>query len=120
MKLSELVSHQRNWESERGIKNGNDGINRIQMELDEAREAETPEQRIWELIDVFIISAGGIAGIAEKLNIGDEQIDEMIVYKLGMNSRKYPVENFQQGWSTEEAIAYSRCVWAYLRGDLEE
>lgn len=114
MKLSELVAHQREWEESRGIRNGNDGINRIQAELDEAMEAETPEQRIWEIIDVLIISAGGIAGLADKLQIPDEQIDQMINQKLFINSKKYPVDRFQE-MPTEEAIAYSRLVWEYLK-----
>jgi hypothetical protein len=114
MKLSELVAHQREWESVRGIRNGNDGIDRIQMELDEAKEADTPEQRIWELIDVFIISAGGIAGLADKLGIPNEQIDRMIEQKLYVNNRKYPAERFQE-MGTDDAIAYSRLVWEYLK-----
>lgn len=114
MKLSELVAHQREWEGSRGIKNGNDGIDRIQNELDEAREAVDPEHRIWEIIDVLIISAGSIATLADKLSIPDEQVDKMIDQKLYINDRKYPVDRFQE-MGTEDAIAYSRMVWEYLK-----
>jgi hypothetical protein len=110
MNLSELIHHQQQWESERGINNPNCNIPRIQVELDEAKAETDPLKILEELIDVQIILAGGLAKAAEEAGCQIGDINEMILTKLAINSIKYDVEVFQSN-PTEIAVTFARHYW---------
>lgn len=112
MNLSELVSQQDKWEKERGIDNGNYNLDRIQVELDEAKAETNPLKVLEELIDTVIITAGGIAKACESAGIGFEQVDELLRTKLALNSRKYDLKRwFTQDRSPEDAQRVARYYW---------
>lgn len=112
MNLPELIHNQRRWEGERGIKNGHYGIDRVQVELDEAREATNLEEKLAELIDVQIILAGTFSRLCAELGVAPEQIPKMIDDKLKVNEIKYNLRYFKE-WSPDEAQAYARYVWSF-------
>lgn len=114
MNISELIRLQTEWEQQRGIKNGNWGGDRIQAELDEAKDEPDLYRKLVEYADVLIITTGSIGAVLSALDMAPEQFEQVIKTKLAVNDKKYPLERFQE-MPTEEAIAYSRLVWEYLK-----
>lgn len=110
MKISELVEHQSKWEGIRGINNGHYNIPRIQEELDEASVETDPLKALGELIDVVIITAGGMAKASGQAGISFEQVDEMIKAKLALNDLKYNLRLFEE-YDVATAIRLSRHYW---------
>lgn len=111
MNLSELSRHQRNWEVERGIDNGKHNIERVQEELDEAREAVEPLDTLEEMIDVVIVLSAGMAKIVEELGLEDDFIDKLLEAKLVTNSIKYRMEFFGTR-GVDDAISAARHWWS--------
>jgi len=111
MKWSELVSYQKDWETKRRIDNPNHNIDRIQVELDEAREATSPKDRLIELIDVAIITAGGMYKLCDELGIPYSEVDLMLRDKLQINELKYNPKLFE-GVTPEQGQMLARYYWA--------
>jgi len=111
MKIQELITHQRTWESDRGIKNPNHNLERTQVELDEAKNELDPLKRLVEYIDVLIIASGGMAKLVDELGLKDEDVSKMIESKLDINVEKYPEESFY-GITTSWAITRCRYMWS--------
>lgn len=107
MQIHELVSHQRQWEGNRGIKNPNHNLDRTQLELDEAKEEMDPMKRLVEMVDVLIILSGGMARLCDDLGVKEDTIDDIIRLKLDLNDKKYEQETFDSH-SVETAVSRSR------------
>lgn len=107
MRISELARHQIEWESARGIKNGNWGVDRIQEEIDEARDEESLRAKLVELCDVIIIATGSAGTLAQYLGMEMEQLENLIGTKLMINDLKYPLREDwdRENWQEE----MSRC-----------
>jgi hypothetical protein len=108
MQIKELVSLQQYWESRRGINNGHFNIPRIRDEIDEAEAEQDPLKVLGELIDVIIITAGGLAKALEET--GQTNLDELIMAKIRLNNLKYPIYLFDE-MGAELAIPYCREIW---------
>lgn len=111
MRLSELVAYQKRWEGVRGIQNQNHNIDRIQVELDEAREEPNPYKRLIELIDVAIITAGGMYKLCDELGIPYSDVDFLLREKLQVNELKYNPKYFE-GVTPEQGQLLARYYWA--------
>jgi len=110
MKLSELINKQTKWEYDRGIVNGNHGIDRIQVELDEARDEPDLHKRLIEMADVIIIATGSVGALLTELDLTAQDFESLLMAKMAQNNRKYPVQVFQN-MSPDEAIQYCRDRW---------
>jgi hypothetical protein len=110
MEIERLISNQKAWEAERGIVNGNDNLNRTQVELDEAFEETDAYKRLVEMCDVLIILSGGMAKICEKLDLPHNVVSSIIEEKLEINEHKYPQEVFD-AHSPETAVSMCRHYW---------
>ena len=119
MKLSEHVESQGMWQINRGIDasiNGKWGTDRIQVEIDEAKAEIDPLKGLEELIDVTIITFGGMYEAAKEAGIPFEELDRMLEAKLEINSLKYPESIRGMFETTEEYIQFCRDRWAANRG----
>jgi hypothetical protein len=114
MDLPELIQHQIKWEKDRGIHNGNWGGDRIQVELDEAKEEPDLYKKLVEYADVTIITMGSVGALVKALDLTAEDFQQILVKKLAINDAKYPLSNFESR-STEEAIEYSKNKWDGMR-----
>lgn len=110
MRLAELIQYQQKWEQDRGIKNGNWGADRIQVELDEAKEEPNLYRKLIEMADVTIITLGSAGALIGALDLTAEDFEKIIETKMLINEDKYPIENFV-GRTTEEAIQFCRDNW---------
>ena len=110
MKLSTEIERSLQWESERGIQNGNWGGDRIQAELDEAKEEDDLYKKLVEYADVAIILFGSVGAVLKHLDLEAHVFEGIIEEKRAINQRKYPVEEFQKR-SVPEALAHCRKEW---------
>jgi len=110
MDLPELIEYQSRWESDRGIHNGNWGADRIQVELDEAKEEPDLYKKLVEYADVAIITMGSVGAVIKALDLTAEDFEQILLKKLAINEAKYPLSQFV-GRTTDEAIAHCRSVW---------
>jgi hypothetical protein len=113
MNLSELIESQVKWESDRGIKNHNWGGDRIQLELDEAKEEPDLYRKLMEYADVTIITMGSVGAVLKALDLTAEDFEKIIDAKTAVNDQKYPLSEFE-GKPVDEAILDCREVWRYL------
>lgn len=121
--MSELAGFIRfsgNWQEERGIVNPNYGADRIMDELIEAKEEPDLYKKLVEYADVFIVLGGSIYDLLKQLNMQAEQFESLVEQKQEINCIKYPVERFQNGKASDEAIAYSRFVWSFNQPEWTE
>ena len=110
MKISELARHQILWESDRGIKNGGWGVDRIQQEVDEARDEDDLHRKLVEICDAIIIATGSAGVLAKHLGYEVEALESIIATKMGLNDLKYP----KDGWDKDnwqEEMAKCRANW---------
>lgn len=110
MEIKHLINTQSVWESQRGIKNGNWGVDRVQAELDEAKEETNLYKKLQEYADVLIILTGSIGLVVEELDLDAEVFESMVVEKLKTNEEKYPIGVFQL-LPQDEAVALCRAAW---------
>lgn len=110
MRITEFLTHQRQWEQHRGIVNNHHGLDRIRKELDEAYEAKTENELFGELIDVFIIASGSLAQMGDGLGYTDQETYQFVAEKLAANEVKYPKEVFEK-MGMEAAVALCRAAW---------
>lgn len=111
MKISDIINQQARWEYDRRIKNGNWGADRIQVELDEAKEEPDLYKKLVEYADVFIITMGSVGGLITALNMTAEDFETVVKGKLALNELKYPLSVFES-LPTNEAVALCRALWA--------
>lgn len=110
MRIAELINDQTEWERRRGIKNGNWGADRIQLELNEAREEPDLNKKLIEFADVIIITTGSVGALLKALDMTAEDFERVLADKLLRNDVKYP-EPYFKGRTTEEAIQFCRDNW---------
>lgn len=116
MKISELIRSQGEWESERGIVNGNYGLDRTMTELFEAYSTLDIFERLGEMIDVLICTGGSLAALGKVNGLCPEQIENMIKLKLRINEIKYNLKYFENR-TPDEAQEYARYVWNLEQGE---
>jgi hypothetical protein len=111
MKISELARHQILWESDRGIKNGGWGVERIQQEVDEARDEDDLRRKLVELCDIIIVATGSAGVLTEYLGYEVEALESIISSKLAINDIKYSTKD---GWDKDNwqgEMAKCRAHW---------
>ena len=110
MNIAELIRYQQDWEARRGIKNGHFGLERVQVEMDEAWQADSPEELLKEVIDVFIIAAGALGQLSEEVGKCPEQVETMLKDKIKLNEKKYPESVFRE-MEWQAAVTLCRALW---------
>lgn len=123
MHFSEAGRHQKAWQDARGMNeelNGRCNLDRIQVEIDEARAEPDPLLLLGELVDVLIISVAGAAMACEDAGVPVEELDNLILAKLALNDEKYPEHERDCFGDTQTYVDSMRSRWAEMVGRVEE